>query len=106
MIKRNPLIKTKSQTTRKKEVKELLSDVGMNFFDNKEWEQFEVWPMGDKRGENSTYFTGNRSSEDLEDAFDKHKQWYINAEEALALGLVDTIAPTKESEYNKKKKSF
>ena len=44
--------------------------------------------------------------EDLEDAFAKHKQWYINAEEALALGLVDAIAPTKESEYNKKKKSF
>lgn len=68
MIKRNPLVKTKSQTIRKKEVKELLSDVGINFFDNKEWEQFEVWPKGDKRGEDSTYFTIKRSSEDLEDA--------------------------------------
>lgn len=68
MIKRNPLVKTKSQTIRKKEVKELLSDVGINFFDNKEWEQFEVWPKGNKRGEDSTYFTIKRSSEDLEDA--------------------------------------
>ena len=33
--------------------------------------------------------------EDLEDAFAKHKQWYISAEEALALGLVDAIAPAK-----------
>ena len=48
----------------------------------------------------------NIDKEELEEAFAKHKQWYIPAEEALALGLVDAIAPTKESEYNKKKKTF
>ena len=48
----------------------------------------------------------NIDKEELQEAFAKHKQWYIPAEEALALGLVDAIAPTKESEYNKKKKTF
>lgn len=44
--------------------------------------------------------------EELQEAFEKHKQWFIGAEEALALGLVDAIAPSKESQYNKKKKTF
>lgn len=44
--------------------------------------------------------------EELEDAFRTHRQWYISPEKALALGLVDAIAPKKEAEYNKKKKTF
>lgn len=58
----------KTLTERKKEVKDLLSKVGMSFFDNRDTNEFLVWPKGDKKGEDSTYFTLGRTAEDLEDA--------------------------------------
>lgn len=61
------MIKT-SITKRKKEVKELLSEVGMNFREDKDWNTFQVWPNGDKRGGLSTHDTLGRSAADLEDA--------------------------------------
>ena len=62
------MIKRISRTKRIKEVKDLLSEVGMNFKEDKDWNTFQVWPDGDKRGGSSTYDTLGTSDSDLEDA--------------------------------------
>ena len=69
MIKRKLNPKELSPTAAKiKKVKDKLSEVGIKFFNNKEWDNFQVYPMGDRRGESSTYDTGGNSDGDLQDA--------------------------------------
>lgn len=68
MIKRNPYYKTTASTKRIKEVKDLLADVGMRLYNDRDSEEFQVYPIGDVRGGKRTYFTLDRSAEGLEDA--------------------------------------
>lgn len=68
MIKRNPYYKTTASTKRIKEVKDLLADAGMRLHNDRDSEEFQVYPIGDVRGGKRTYFTSDRSAEGLEDA--------------------------------------
>jgi uncharacterized protein YfkK (UPF0435 family) len=56
------------------EVKEKLDDLGINLFDNEEWDCYDIYPQYTMRGLGSTEYTIDRSEESLKEAYKKGLQ--------------------------------
>lgn len=81
------------------EVKEKLDNLGINLFDNEEWDCYDIYPQYTMRGLGSTEHTQDRSEESLKEAFKKGLQM------AKKAGKFSKITFNRSESSTKRKKS-